>query len=914
MKSLLNLRYLYKVHSKRIVEAGMNLTLDYNEAIRNQEVISLASSTTLRMIEDIVGEGWKEKEKKINKTKKELKEIINKKKTNNNKKKIKEKQKELNKLTFMEDYLCVVLDTKGDYDKLMKGFTINGIPYKRLLATSGGVKKSTVVFCSERVHDKLYSQLNAERNPEKKFVPAKLEAYISLACSASYPVSTPKGILVIGDVETKFKDNVIEINGQAGGRPILQEIDDYDITLSACDGLGLMTPTLAKRWSEEVEEDYLIAGCCLRQAFTKGMIFTFDFHQFADEVAQYELVQDVWGNTHNIKDIELVLTTSMLKLWDSYDSVDDWLEKSLRNHHTFAITKITPEHLDEEQTLNYQFLQSLDLSDEDIGELCQPFLDTIDGIMNKDYRRSLLYLRGVDLKEKTVLRPPFDYTTAMMLDESMLNDPYTYGKIKHNIKNRIDRAKMGVLPVRGNFSIISGDPYLLCEYMFGFEPTGLLKAGEFYSKFWNDKGVTKTVAMRAPMTSHNNIQICNMVNDERVNKWYKYMDTVYILNAWDTTCAKLNGADMDGDTFFTTDNPVILRNVYPTKAIMCVQSASTKCVPTEKDFVKANKRSFGNLVGTITNYATSMYTVIVNFDKDSEEYKELEYRIACMQDFQQNSIDMAKGIEYRPVPKEWYDWKANKILPNDGSKVIKEKEFNQRILANKKPYFMIYNYDKLKRDYNQYARPNEVVCNVKFNMDLDELRDKKDKTQKEQESYNIFALQCPVNVSPSVINKIAWHIEKHFAQKDLFHIEEFDTSKFKDNNIEYSQRMYNRVVELREEYKNALQTTIRSDRRKYVDQETQAIINKILLDNFKEQTIETCGDIDVATNVLVDVCYSDNKSKDLLWELCSEQLIRNLINNGYDTIRFPIQDRDGDIEFKGMKFKMEEVDANGINW
>ena len=85
MKSLLNLRYLYKVHSKRIVEVGMNLTLDYNEAIRNQEVISLASSTTLRMIEEIVGEGWKEKEKKINKTKKELKEIINKKKTNKNK-------------------------------------------------------------------------------------------------------------------------------------------------------------------------------------------------------------------------------------------------------------------------------------------------------------------------------------------------------------------------------------------------------------------------------------------------------------------------------------------------------------------------------------------------------------------------------------------------------------------------------------------------------------------------------------------------------------------------------------------------------------------------------------------------------------------------------------------------------------
>ena len=49
--------------------------------------------------------------------------------------------------------------------------------------------------------------------------------------------------------------------------------------------------------------------------------------------------------------------------------------------------------------------------------------------------------------------------------------------------------------------------------------------------------------MRAPMTSHNNIQICKMADNEEVSKWYKYMDTVYILNAWDSTCDKLNGAD-----------------------------------------------------------------------------------------------------------------------------------------------------------------------------------------------------------------------------------------------------------------------------------------------------------------------------------------------------------------------------------
>ena len=545
MKSLLSIRHLFKLNSSRIVDANFDLTLTYGEAVRNAEVIALASSTTLRMIDNINGKNSFEKEKEIKELKEKKKELLNKKNTRTNKIKIKEINEKIHKEIFIEDYLCVVMDTKGDYDKVLKHFKVNGIEYQRLLSTSGGVKKSVIVFCSTRVHDKLYSQLNAERNPNVKFVPAKLEAYISLACSASFPVSKPNGILVVGEPMTHFKEDVIEVNGQGVVRPNVRYVDDYEIEHNACDGMGLMLPSLAKRWSEEVQEDYMIAGCCLRQAFTKGMIFTFDFHQFADEVAHYDIVTDVWGNQHNIKDIELILTTSMLKLWSSYDSVDDWLEKTLSNDHTFAITKITPEKLDEEQTLNYQFLQSLELSDEDIKELCKPFLDTIDGIMNKDYRRSLLYLRGVDLKEKSVLRPPFDFTTAMMLDESMLNDPYVYSKIKHNITNRIDRAKMGVLPVRGNFSIISGDPYLLCEYVFGFEPTGLLKKGEFYSKFWNDKDVKEVAGFRAPMTSMNNIVIRKIVNNDEVNKWYKYMDTVTIFNCWDCTCHAINGADFD---------------------------------------------------------------------------------------------------------------------------------------------------------------------------------------------------------------------------------------------------------------------------------------------------------------------------------------------------------------------------------
>lgn len=358
----------------------------------------------------------------------------------------------------------------------------------------------------------------------------------------------------------------------------------------------------------------------------------------------------------------------------------------------------------------------------------------------------------------------------------------------------------------------------------------------------------------------------------------------------------------------------MIRNIKPCRPIVCVQSASSKIVPKEKDFVIANKRSFGNMVGTITNYATSMYTVIINFEEGTPEWNELHYRITCMQDFQQNSIDLAKGIEYRPVPKEWYDYKINKIREDDDEETIKAKEFNQRILANKKPYFMIYNYDKLKAEYGKYYRANNEVCKIKFNMTVEELRDKQDKTEEEQKAYEAFALGCPVNVSPSVINRIAWHIEKHFADKSLFKIESFDKEKLKAPNVNYSTTLYNRVKAIKDEYDESVAFIHSKNFTNVVDFETKGAMYSILRDNFKNAIEQECNNIEIGCNIMIDICYSDNKAKTLLWDIFGEQIIKNLIANGYDKLRFPIKDEDGDITFKGIKFRMEEVDANGINW
>ena len=909
MKSLLNNRYLFKIGSKRLAEANWDLQITRMEALQRNELVALASSTTLRMIDGINGVDYKEKEIRIKQLKKEIGDLKQLPNTKTNRDKLIAKQTEFNKLVFMEDYLCVVMETKKDYDRAVKGFKVNGIEYVRLLSTSAGVKKNTIVFTSKRIKEQLLFQLNAERDLSKAFVPAKLEAYISLACSASIPVSTPNGIVVVHDPETVFYDDVILVNGLESLRPKVTIEKDYKTKLSTCDGLGLMSPELAKRWAEEVEEDYLPAGVCIRNAFCKGMAFTFDFKAFAREVAQTEEVIDVWGNKHNINDIELVLTTSMLKLWDSYSSIEDYLDKSSRNGHTFALTKITDEELDNEQTMNYQFLQSLELEDDDIYNLIKPTLDEIDDILNYDYRKAITYLRGVNLTEKTVKRPPFDYTTAMMIDKDMLNDPYTYSKIRNNIKNRIDQVKLGVINVHGNFSILSGDPYTLCQNMFNLPVTGLLKRGQIYSYYWQSRGVDKVAGFRAPMTVHNNIVVKEIANNEEVNKWYKYMNTVTILNSWDNACATLNGADFDGDTIMTTDNEYVLKGIKPTLPIVCLQGASSKIIPKEKDFIKANKASFGSAIGTITNYATSMYNVISNFEEGTPEYNELLYRLMCMQDYQQAEIDKAKGCLARPVLKEWYDYKVNKITSNDTEEEIAEKRFNLSILANKKPYFFIYNYDKLKSEFMEYYKPNNQVCRVKYKCEIHELYKKENKTEKELEFIRNYEFGSPVNVTPCLCNKIAWMVEDHFRDVSLLYKSEpFDCELLKNPSIQYSTNLYNKVKQIKEDYDKAVQLSLKTRLRTMGDSYEANENKDTMLENFTDLLYEVCGNEEVLCNVLVDICYNSNKSKSLLWDVCGDMLIRNLLKNKGNKLSFPLQSEDGDFTYKGLTFKMEVVE------
>lgn len=910
-KQLLSLRYIYKINTTYLDTFGWDIKLNPQVARQNEMLVSMASSQTIRFIDEITNSGFSEKKVKYLKNK--IKKVKKQKTSSINRNKLINYNEKLDKLLLVEDYVCVVMDSDEEYDRANEGFKINGKTYRRLLSTSGGVKSSVIIYANESIYEELMERVNCGRDMTKEFVPGKLSAYMGLTCSASIPVTDVKNVLVVHDCETEFLSKVIEIDDSKSKYPIVQEKDNYPIKLNVSDGFGLVTYDLAKTWASDLELDYVPSGFTIRNAYTKGMMFVFPFREFAEEVAKEFIVKDVWGNEHDIRDIDMVLTTSMLKLWDSYKSWEHYRKCYKKYKYTFGVTKTTPKELDEERNLNYQFIQSLKLNDEMIDNLIKPTVDEIKEILGGDFRKTLIYTKGMKITEDDAKLTGHSFVQALMVDNRVMDDPYIKGKIREMIRTRVNDAKIGVLKVRGNYQILSGDPYALCQSIFGMEVTGLLKAGELYSKHWSDRGVNKVTGFRAPMTCMNNIVLMNVANNDEMSKWYRYMDKVVILNAWDTTTASLNGADFDGDTIFTTDNEIIKKGVVPSPAIFCIQKAAAKKICTEDDFIKADKLSFGDEIGSITNRITTMFDILAKFEPSSEEYKELEYRIMTGQHYQQCSIDKAKGIISNSMPKEWYSASANKIKESDTEEDVKRKEFNMKILADKKPYFFLYNYKHLKKKHKDVCDTYNTQSICRFGISIDELCNLDNLTEEQEILVNMYKREYPVHENNCVMNKICWKVEEEL--NDLMakrtRTNDFDYTIYKGNfDVKPKHRMlveelFNEYVKEVREYNKKPKEYMRA--KKTGDE--LANIRMKFVENFKQKAESICSNEYELCDIVLDICYANNHKKQFAWTVSENIMIENLLSKNGHKFKCPIQDKDGDIIYCGKNFILKEVEV-----
>lgn len=817
---------IFKIGTNKLKYSNWNLTISKKEAFKYQELISLFEAQEFRIMAN---------------------KILN---------------KDIREIDFSKIFMQVVIDKKSDFGRATckKGITVNGINYRRFLGTTGGLKNNTLLFCNSQYVDKLNELCECKRNKDIPLVPAKYEAYKALTCSASQPICNPNGILVVRDCITKYFADVISLDdGIDSDEPLRTIIKNKELENNVSDGFNLCTIEYMRRVGESLGVDYIPSGVCLRNAWLKGMLYPFPIIEFIEKYNNGNfLIEDIWGNIQDIRNCEMIVTESSLKLWSAYSSIDEYVNACEECGYEFSVTKISPNILEERRELNYQYLQSYDFTDEDIEELCAPTIQYLKDAMCGDYSSTIKFLGITDNADIN------SWQRALFTSEYMMGDPYVIDSVHRFIKKKMNDAKIGKLFVDGNYQIASGDPFALMQSMCGLEVTGLLKAGECYSKFWIDKNENEIVLFRSPMTSHNNIRMCQVSSSEECQYWYQYMDTIMIINGWDSFCMAENGEDWDSDLNFSTNNSVLKRRYKLLPAIECVQRNTSKVVVTEKEVLKTNKNGMGNQVGTITNYVTSMMEVQSHFEKGSKEYKELEYRIECGQLYQQNELDKIKGIVAKPMPSNWYNMGA-----------CADNRYKQSICAYRKPYFMIYIYDETKRDYKKYIKESNDKCKLIYNCSIQDLYDNKDSLSDEQKEFLFwYEFKMPVGTGECSMNKICRYVESKLdgCKTQLHRNSTFDYNELKVKR-RCTEEHRQALRELEQEYRECVREY---KAQKHFDKGESNKDRKFLYKKFHEEAMNICPNDDERLNIILDITYGYNGNKQFCWDTIGDLICERL--------------------------------------
>ena len=381
----INLFYIYKFNSDYLIKNAMGKDMKYtvNQARQELNLVSLGDNQVLQFLRQIKGiEFNREELDAIYKIRNDEKSLP---KLKQDIKKIEKCQQQIDDILFVPDIITVKMKNKQHYKDLIKnGFSINGIKFVRLVCTAAYLRRNTVGFINEKYFKQMNEILMCGLDGKLKETNlGKYSAYYGLFMSATNKVTTPN-VCVVNDYETELENQKVNyITTDEFGKEIIEE-RTMNIPMNWADGQGLISPRMAETWMEDLGLSYLPSGFIIRSAYIKGLVVPFDFHKFAHGVAQTDKIKDVWGKSYNIDDIDVILTVSQFKMWKMYENWQDYLYYFDKYGHSWGVSRVNKENDDEFVLTNYQYLQTLDLTSDDIQQLAQPTIDWINSIGEGD--------------------------------------------------------------------------------------------------------------------------------------------------------------------------------------------------------------------------------------------------------------------------------------------------------------------------------------------------------------------------------------------------------------------------------------------------------------------------------------------------------------------------------------------------
>lgn len=929
MAKKIDLFYILKINVSTILEHNSNISTTFENAKKQGWVVSMGDNQVLKFIRDIKCIDFDKQRLKLDELYKSRNNIKSRPKSLENSLQIDEYQKQIDDILYISDIISVHADTtKKEYNKISKEmFIVNGVSYKRLCAGAGQLRRNTVLFVVEKLHSQLEKIMYCGLDSKKigKINLAKFSAYFSLYSSSTNLISTPR-VCVVKDYELILPDQKIDwiYEKDNGERDI--ESKTMDVVQNVWDGSGIISKEMAIQWNKDLGiTEYSPSAYIVRSAWIKGLCIVFDWKRFAKDVAKKEYITDAWGHEKYIGDIDVILTTSQFKMWKKYSSWEEYIQYHTEYKHVWGCSRVNKEKDNYLTSLNYQYIQSNFFTPENIKNLSDFSIDWVKKVCSYDRIYVLLFLLGYHEYDKKLSKveqsSSMDIAKALMYSDEILKDIYVKNRIYKSIQNKINQIKIGKPLVQGAYEFATVDPFMLCEYIFGLTPKGLLKENQLWNHRWVTKGSKEVAVMRSPLVSPHENQVMQVYSDDNCVDWFSTIKSGVILNAWDTALMRASDADCDGDLLLTSDDKYLLSSIDRSLNTLTYEKSTVKVQNISySNLAKMDTKSFNTKIGFITNLATSFICLREQYAKDSKEYIELTKRINLLRFHQGSAIDAGKGNLYIPTPKHWSKKeRINYELDSEDEK--QRKYFINKLVGDKKSYFMVYIYPALMKSYKQHISSSKRICRAMFGFRLDILLSKKNKTEREKKFVRNYYKYLPVSTNRSTLNELCRYVEDiDFDIKYIKNDDIFDYIVLMDENIAINPKslVYQKVLSTLKKYHDIYE--LNTHERKYIEEDYENEVDSedeekdkfsILFGEIEKELFKACSNKFELCNIVIYIMYHEfkGKSKAILWNICGNEIVANLkkkSNKAY----FPVESNPADgVEYLGKYYKLQEVET-----
>lgn len=437
---------------------------------------------------------------------------------------------------------------------------------------------------------------------------SKLYAYNGLLFSSGTRIETDllweqDSIVVIDNPTAVYPDiDVITVEDTTG----VGDVRNYervekksDIKVTLFDGEGLISPGFAEEIDKKFCGQHIHTSFQIRMPYIKGMVHEVDFHGLLRE-ATVTTITDMWGVSHPIGRVHLILTKSQFKgcgwMIENGLTFSEYLDRCRNYRHALYITGVNNTENEQYTDLNYQFLSTLTLSADQFRPADKPFnwmkecISDEDDLTDSDSESWLtktteeVYYRllndewfqfdyYVDHAPKNPKSRRFRLAEMLHRNDLLLAEKVYQKEFDRAADTILRDFARGNLLVRGKVAYLSADLALLLSELLKPHIDTNRNADEIYCQLLESRpGYTTayglscnnmTALLRNPHIAKNEeAVVCSPSHIGNIRRKYlSHLNGVVMIEPQSLIAERLGGADYDGDMVKVIYEPVICESI-----------------------------------------------------------------------------------------------------------------------------------------------------------------------------------------------------------------------------------------------------------------------------------------------------------------------------------------------------------------